>query len=231
MDKLVWHNQIVIPISGTVKNEFFIVYDKLAEKKCQRFVAAKDCKFVITESESDKVQYELHFDLKDSCEIRSVVGYEALFNITDTGILISRRKHKVLSQTLSKSGYYNHMTRVGGRNGKCVLLRIHRCVAEAFILNTHCKPFVNHMDGVKVNNDRSNLEWVTAKENAIHAHVTGLQVNPKGFDNPLSIFNEEDVNVIKRLSTVYKFSGRKIARLFKVNKSTVQRIVNSLRYV
>jgi hypothetical protein len=52
---------------------------------------------------------------------------------------------------------------------------IHRLVAGAFILNTDNKPFVNHKDGKKENNNLENLEWVTAKENTCHAIETKLQ--------------------------------------------------------
>ena len=52
---------------------------------------------------------------------------------------------------------------------------IHRAVAKAFISNPDNKPMVNHIDGVKLNNNASNLEWATCSENHIHAFSTGLR--------------------------------------------------------
>jgi len=51
---------------------------------------------------------------------------------------------------------------------------LHRLVAQMFIENTANKPFVNHIDGNKLNNAAHNLEWVTCAENNLHNHKTGL---------------------------------------------------------
>lgn len=42
---------------------------------------------------------------------------------------------------------------------------IHRLVAEAFLPNPDNKPFVDHIDTDRANNDVSNLRWVTQEEN------------------------------------------------------------------
>lgn len=50
----------------------------------------------------------------------------------------------------------------------------HVIVARKFIPNPQGKPEVNHKDGNKMNNHVSNLEWVTRKENMIHAQLMGI---------------------------------------------------------
>jgi len=66
------------------------------------------------------------------------------------------------------------------RKGYCVInLKgkrhfVHRLVAKYFVLNKEEKAQVNHIDGNKLNNHVSNLEWVTNQENRNHAVSMGL---------------------------------------------------------
>jgi hypothetical protein len=59
-------------------------------------------------------------------------------------------------------------------NGVNIQKRAHQLIAHTFIPNPENKPFINHIDGITTNNSVENLEWVTHKENMIHARQTGL---------------------------------------------------------
>lgn len=74
-------------------------------------------------------------------------------------------KGKMLSAWI-ETGYL----RVGLRkNCKQRMYFIHVIVAKTFIYNPKNKSQVNHKDGNKLNNNKSNLEWNTSKENCDHA--------------------------------------------------------------
>lgn len=95
---------------------------------------------------------------------------------SSNGVIISLRS-KILAQEHHKTNYY--------RVRLCVdkvkySKSVHRLVAEVFIPNPENKPEVNHIDGNRLNNHLSNLEWTTKDENMKHAVDTGLIYNPFG---------------------------------------------------
>jgi hypothetical protein len=61
------------------------------------------------------------------------------------------------------------------KNGYCCIndIYVHRIIAELLIDNIDNKPQVNHKDRNRSNNTLDNLEWVTNKENVIHAWNNG----------------------------------------------------------
>ena len=82
-------------------------------------------------------------------------------------------KYKELKGSKDSKGYLCLDLR--GKNGKLNYPKIHRLVAEVFLENPENLPQVNHIDGNKTNNNVENLEWVTNKDNRIHALENGLK--------------------------------------------------------
>jgi hypothetical protein len=107
---------------------------------------------------------------------------------------------------------------------------IHRLVANAFIDNPENKPQINHKDGVKTNNHIENLEWCTKSENMKHSYATGLQVPLRGANNPRSLLNQKQVNIIKAMKGM-EIKQKEIAILFNVHSSTVSAIYKNRTYI
>jgi hypothetical protein len=75
---------------------------------------------------------------------------------------------------------------------------LHRLVALTFLENIYNKPFVNHIDGNKLNNNVNNLEWVTCSENNLHSHKIGLT---NGHKRKI-IQCDLEMNEIKKFDTI-----------------------------
>lgn len=115
---------------------------------------------------------------------KPVVNYEKDYLVSNKGRIksLKNNKTKILKTFLNNQGYprINLM-----RYGKLKQVFVHRLVVQSFIGNIRKGKHVNHIDGVKCNNNVDNLEIVTAKENAIHASVIlGHDFNPVYMLNP-----------------------------------------------
>lgn len=95
------------------------------------------------------------------------------YDIYDDGRCFSHLSNKFLTPKMSVTYPTYNLT----INGKKKQVKIHRMVAETFLIQDNDKIIVNHIDGDTHNYHLSNLEWVTEKENSLHAVNTGLRKN------------------------------------------------------
>lgn len=66
------------------------------------------------------------------------------------------------------------------KNGKIYKVLVARLVAEAFIPNPENKPIVHHIDGNALNDDVTNLMWVTEEEHKeLHRIMREMRKNNK----------------------------------------------------
>lgn len=85
---------------------------------------------------------------------------------------IIHRKEFLLKGFINKKGY--RQVTLYDDNGKPKTLRVHKLVALTFIENENNLPQINHIDGNKLNNEVSNLEWISNYDNMQHAIKNGL---------------------------------------------------------
>ena len=147
---------------------------------------------------------------------------EAWKQFQDTDYLISsegRVKHnnRVLAGSVHKDGYIFFTI-------KNKQYPAHRLVANAFIENTENKPFINHIDANKMNNKKSNLEWVTQKENVEHAKKNHLQ--PIATTTYKGKFSKEQRIQIKEEWNSGIYSKRQLAKKYNVSHTCICDIVN-----
>lgn len=122
-------------------------------------------------------------------EWRDIPGYEGLYQASNHGRirsvshLIKANKDGGIRYTKANikklvSGWHGYMWVSLCKDGKPKTHSVHQLVAVTFIENPDNLPAVNHIDADKTNNNISNLEWVTVKENQQHASRMGLLGKP-----------------------------------------------------
>ena len=105
-------------------------------------------------------------------EIRKPVeGYEDRYEISNFGRLYSKKTKRFLTGKINSSGYLQFTLTVGKIEKN---FYAHRLVAKHFILNDKLLKEVNHIDGNKLNNVYTNLEWISRTKNYRHAVSSGL---------------------------------------------------------
>ena len=115
------------------------------------------------------------------------------------------------------------------KNGKVKNMFVHRLVAQTYIENKKCCPVINHKDENPLNNNVNNLEWVTNKQNTIHAIEHGLLIPKKGCELYNSRIKEEDVrNIRKRLKN--KERQCDIAKDYNVSNDVIYHIAHNQSY-
>lgn len=124
--------------------------------------------------------YEGYYEVSEAGEVRSLDRV-----VYDTKGCHKGKAHPVKSRMMKQSISIGHGRKDGyyvvnlHKDGISYVIPVHLLVARTFIPNTLNLPTVNHIDGNKLNNDVSNLEWVSYSDNNIHALKNGLR-NPRG---------------------------------------------------
>lgn len=120
--------------------------------------------------------------------IKEIIDFKGYF-ISDDGKVYcnlgkgNRNKNKIvdlyeIKPRLTKKGYARVYARQTSTN-KRKDLYIHRLVAEYFIPNPENKKYVNHKNCKRDDNNVSNLEWCTAKENTEYTMKNGYMKRNK----------------------------------------------------
>jgi hypothetical protein len=153
-------------------------------------------------------------------------GLQHLYMISDDGVIMSNtqtlpakngmkrlRIGRPIKTFIDKRSGYPFVKL--SKDGKDYSFYIHRLVAEAFTDNPENKPYVNHINGDKLDYSLGNLEWVTASENRNHALETGLCKSAYLKTKVINICTGEEYESIPVAAEVYKHRYVNLQRMLR----------------
>jgi hypothetical protein len=163
---------------------------------------------------------------------KDVLGYEGYYQVSNKGNIKSFYRYDRKSTSYIKDEHIqksydspaNH-----NQNYRVVALSapnrrgaigVHRLVGQAFIPNLQNKPQINHIDSAPSNNNVSNLEWVTQKENAEHGVLFGR--------NAIKRKKWKDEQLIDKVVELYS-SGMGAEKVGREVKAPINRVLEMLK--
>jgi len=154
--------------------------DKFTPIRSLQMVCSPTCGYEYSKQLKSKEWSKKKKQMKE--EFRDVKGYEGVYQISNYGNVkslsrtvnnnggVTVRKERILKAGRGSNG---RMYVVFSLDGKAKTYSVHQLVAMAFLNHKPCgyKLVVNHKDFNPINNNVSNLEIVTQRENANKKHL------------------------------------------------------------
>lgn len=149
----------------------------------------------------------------------------------DTGYYVSSNgliqgKRKMLNPTLTPYGYHSVCLYW---NGKPKTFLVHRMVAELYVDGYQENLEINHIDGNKLNNEWTNLEWVSKQQNIQHFFSELCKRTDGNYPNSkLSLTQMMEIYELNINGRIYQ---REIAKQYGVDRSTITRVIKKIKKV
>lgn len=159
-----------------------------------------------------------------------VMHFEDRYKISNYGNLISINAKRIGEEMLAGTIYKGYIYFVLQDKGRKFKTPAHRLVARHFVENLVPDKYdtVNHLDGDKLNNRSSNLEWCTRGMNTAHAIRSGLIEAPTGFGEQSRRYKLTEKEVLE-IRNKYSFGGvtmKSLAGEYNVTRPAIGFVVN-----
>lgn len=105
--------------------------------------------------------------------MKPIAHFENRYLIGEDGTIMNLANNTPLKPTVLENGYLKVGLATG--SGDRVQKLVHILVAKHYLPNPYDYPQVNHLDGIKDNCHKDNLEWCSPAQNILHAFKTGLR--------------------------------------------------------
>lgn len=154
-------------------------------------------------------------------EFRDLQGFDN-YQISNLGRIYSKKKRTCLKvKKLGNSGYYQVRL---SKDGKYIYKNLHRILAETFIPNPNNYRTVNHINGNKLDNRISNLEWADDCTQQHQACLLGLKPATQ------HILTEEEILDVYKRHFENNESIYSIAKLYNTRKQQIAKLVKGQRH-
>lgn len=135
------------------------------------------------------------------------------YSVSKSGMVYSRKFNRPLRQYVNNCNYKAvHVVR---DDNKALFTGVHRLVALTFYDNKWRFKEVSHIDDNRLNNNASNLEFITRKANLNKAHRQKLMKTAGGHGRPIRKVNDdgsfEEYRSIRQASEVNHLSNSSVS--------------------
>lgn len=143
-----------------------------------------DCRFNIAQStQLDSFEGEIWIDFRNTNGLYSISSYSRIRRnemeswVSKRGKIKKGMPSKIIKQNIQK-GYCRTMISC---NNIQISFGVHREFAIHFICNPNNYPMVNHKNGIRCDNRKTNIEWCDNSMNQKHSYQNNGRVHPRNF--------------------------------------------------